>query len=87
MRNYHSVPSLRTLIAICAAMDLSVSDTFSLLASAGYILSDAVEEHRAYLYILRDMPGVPLGVRNDFLVLVGVEPLGSKTYQSRKTAL
>jgi len=86
MREYNSVPSLRTLIAICAAMDLCISAALSLLASAGYILSEAIEEHRAYMYILRDMAGATIGERNEFLVRVGVEPLGSRTNQSRKAA-
>jgi len=84
MKNHDSVPTLRTLIAICIAMELSVSATNSLLYSAGHVLNDAIEEHRAFLYILQDLPGVPIGVANDFLIRVGVEPLGSKTFSKTK---
>jgi hypothetical protein len=82
MSNHRSTPSLRTLMAICAGMDLGLSATDALLGASGFRLNNS-KEHLAFEYIIRDMAGLPLWERNTFLASVGIEPLGSKSGQSR----
>ena len=82
MSNHKSTPNVKTLLAICAGMDLGLSATDTVLGASGFRLGNS-KEHLAYEFIIRDMAGLPLGVRNAFLFSIGIEPLGSKNNPDR----
>jgi len=85
MSNHKSKPGFRTLMAICAGMDLGLTTTDTVLGASGFRLGNS-KEHLAYEFIIREMPGMSLGMRNDFLASVGIAPLGSRTNKSRRKA-
>jgi hypothetical protein len=84
MSNHKSTPNTRTILAICVGMDLSLTTTDTLLGASGFRLNNS-KEHLAFKFILRDMAGLPIEVRNAFLVSIGVEPLGSKNNPDIRT--
>ena len=85
MSNHKSTPGFRTLIAISAGMDIGLTATDTLLGASGFRLGNS-REHLAYEFIIRDMAGMALGERNDFLISMGIAPLGSRTNKNRSKA-
>ena len=75
--NHDSIPDTRTVIAICVGLDLDIFLTNKLLALAGHTLSNSIE-HQAYGFIITEYKGRTIYERNDFLVALGLRPLGSK---------
>ena len=75
-----ATPTLPILMAICVGMNLSMTDTEILLAAAGFKLSEAIPLHRAYTYIITNLPGISVIECNIFLAGLGFEALGSTTY-------
>ena len=70
-------PEVRTVIAICAGLNLDIVETTELLRSAGHILLNT-REHWAYKYIIVCGEGMLLDERNSILIALGVPPLGSR---------
>ena len=75
--NHDSLPDIRTVIAICAGLDLSISLTHELLALASHTLSYSFE-HQAYCFAITEYRGRTIHKRNEFLEALGLQPLGSK---------
>ena len=75
--NHNSLPDIRTVIAICAGLDLNISLTNELLALAAHTLSNTIE-HQAYAYIITRFYGKTIHERNNFLSALNIKPLGSK---------
>lgn len=71
-------PKVRTVVAICAGLNLDIVVTTELLRSAGHILLNT-REHWAYKYIIVCGEGMLLDERNSILIALGVAPLGSRT--------
>ena len=71
-------PEVRTVVAICAGLNLDIMETTELLQSAGHILLNT-REHWAYKYIIVCGEGMLLDERNSILIALGVPPLGSRT--------
>lgn len=71
-------PKVRTVVAICAGLNLDIVETIELLRSAGHILLNT-REHWAYKYIIVCGEGMLLDERNSILIALGVAPLGSRT--------
>ena len=76
MSNHKKKPGLRTLMAFSAGADLNIEATEILLGAIGARLDNS-KEGRAFDYIIRKMPGYSIHERNEFLRLLGIEPLGS----------
>lgn len=70
-------PKVRTVIAICAGLNLDIVAITELLRSAGHILLNT-REHWAYKYIIVCGEGMLLDERNSILIALGVAPLGSR---------
>ena len=70
-------PEVRTVIAICAGLNLDIVETTELLRSAGHILLNT-REHWAYKYIIVCGEGMLLDERNSILIALGVPPVGSR---------
>ena len=70
-------PKVRTVVAICAGLNLDIVVTTELLRSAGHILLNT-REHWAYKYIIVCGEGMLLDERNSILIALGVAPLGSR---------
>lgn len=70
-------PKVRTVVAICAGLNLDIVVTTELLRSAGHILLNT-REHWAYKYIIVCGEGMLLDKRNSILIALGVAPLGSR---------
>ena len=75
--NFNSNPDVRTVISICAGLDLDLPLTTELLGLAGHTLSNT-REHQAYGYVISVMKGRTIHERNQFLESVQVPLLGSK---------
>lgn len=75
-------PKVRTVVAICAELNLDIVETIELLRSAGHILLNT-REHWAYKYIIVCGEGMLLDERNSILIVLGVAPLGSRTLENR----
>ena len=75
--NEDSLPDVRTVISICAGLDLDIIVTNQLLALAGHTLTNS-HEHRAYSFAITGYHGRSLQDRNEFLRSVNVDELGSK---------
>lgn len=73
-------PKVRTVVAICAGLNLDIVETTELLRSAGHILLNT-REHWAYKYIIVCGEGMLLDERNSILIALGVPPLGSRTIE------
>ena len=71
-------PKVRTVVAICAGLNLDIVEITELLRSAGHILLNT-REHWAYKYIIVCGEGMLLDERNSILIALGVAPLGSRT--------
>lgn len=71
-------PEVRTVVAICAGLNLDIMETTEFLRSAGHILLNT-REHWAYKYIIVCGEGMLLDERNSILIALGVPPLGSRT--------
>ena len=70
-------PSLPKAMSICIGLDIDLRIAEDLLAAAGYKLSLA-REHQAYRFALYHYRG-RIDECNDFLVYIGVRPLGSQS--------
>ena len=70
-------PEVRTVVAICAGLDLDITETMEMLRSAGYILLNT-REHWAYKFIITCCEGMAIEERNAILIALGVRPLGSR---------
>ena len=70
-------PEVRTVIAICAGLNLDIVETTELLRSAGHIMLNT-REHWAYKYIIVCGEGMLLDERNSILIALGVPPVGSR---------
>lgn len=75
--NFDSLPDVRTVMAICAGLDLDIGLTNELLSLAGHTLSNS-REHQAYRFIITGYSGRSIHERNEFLESVDIAPLGSK---------
>lgn len=75
--NEFNHPEVRTVMAICAGLNMDIVLTTELLRSAGHILLDT-REHWAYKYIIVCCDGMQLYERNHILIALGVAPLGSR---------
>ena len=75
--NYHSIPDIRTVIAICAGLDLDIFLTNELLGLAGHTLNNSLE-HQAYGFVITGFHGKTIHERNEFLWALNIMPLGSK---------
>ena len=75
--NEDSLPDVRTVISICAGLDLDIIMTNQLLALAGHTLTNS-HEHRAYSFAITGYQGRSIHDRNEFLRSVNVPELGSK---------
>lgn len=73
-------PKVRTVVAICAGLNLDIMETTELLRSAGHILLNT-REHWAYKYIIVCGEGMLLDERNSILIALGVPPVGSRTIE------
>jgi hypothetical protein len=78
--NYDSLPDIRTVIAICAGLDLDMPMTLELLALAGHTLSNT-REHQAFGFLITGYKGKGIYDRNQFLESLDLQPLGSKQRQ------
>jgi len=76
MSNHRKKPGLRTLMAFSAGADLDIEATEILLGAIGVRLDNS-KEGRAFDYIIRKMPGYSIHERNEFLQMLGIDPLGS----------
>lgn len=70
-------PEVRTVVAICAGLNLDIVETTELLRSAGHILLNT-REHWAYKYIIVCGEGLLLDERNSILIALGIPPVGSR---------
>lgn len=70
-------PEVRTVVAICAGLDLDIMETMEMLRSAGHILLNT-REHWAYKFIITCCEGMEIEERNAILIALGVRPLGSR---------
>ena len=70
-------PEVRTVVAICAGLDLDIVQTIEMLRSAGHILLNT-REHWAYKFIMTCCEGMEIEERNAILIALGVRPLGSR---------
>ena len=70
-------PEVRTVVAICAGLDLDITETMEMLRSAGHILLNT-REHWAYKFIITCCEGIEIEERNAILIALGVRPLGSR---------
>lgn len=70
-------PEVRTVVAICAGLDLDITETMEMLRSAGHILLNT-REHWAYKFIITCCEGMEIEERNAILIALGVRPLGSR---------
>ena len=70
-------PEVRTVVAICAGLDLDITETMEMLRSAGYILLNT-REHWAYKFIITCCERMAIEERNAILIALGVRPLGSR---------
>ena len=70
-------PEVRTVVAICAGLDLDITETMEMLHSAGHILLNT-REHWAYKFIITCCEGMEIEERNAILIALGVRPLGSR---------
>ena len=70
-------PEVRTVVAICAGLDLDIVQTMEMLRSAGHILLNT-REHWAYKFIMTCCEGMEIEERNAILIALGVRPLGSR---------
>lgn len=77
VNNHSSLPSIRTVIAICAGLDLDINMTNELLHLAGHALNGS-REHQALSFAITAFGGQPIEARNEFLIDQGFDPLGSK---------
>jgi len=77
--NYASMPDIRTIIAICAGLDLDIGLTNELLALAGHSLSPTSTEHQAYSFVITGLSGETMDTRNTFLQSYGIPELGTKS--------
>ena len=75
--NDKSRPDVRTVISICAGLDLDIGMTNQLLGLAGHTLSNSRED-QAYCFVITGYRGRSLNDRNEFLRSVNVPELGSK---------
>lgn len=75
--NHNSLPDVRTVISICAGLDLDISMTTELLRLAGHTLTNS-REHQAYSFIITGYKGKSIYERNEFLAEINVPLLGSK---------
>jgi len=78
--NYDSIPDIRTVMAICAGLDLDIALTNELLSLAGHTLSNS-REHQAYGFIITGYKGKSINERNEFLQTLELPPLGTKQRQ------
>ncbi|GHV02145.1 hypothetical protein FACS1894211_13050 [Clostridia bacterium] len=67
-------PSDKTLVAICAGLDLDISIAERLFHISGKALKYS-DEHIAYRLILTALRGADLQERNDFLEVLGFDRL------------
>jgi len=74
--NHKAPPGIRTLMSICAGMDLDIETAKELLGAIGARLDNS-KQGQAFDYILRKMSGYSIHERNEFLRLLGFRPLGS----------
>jgi len=74
--NHKAPPGVHTLMSICVGMDLDTDTAYRLLGAIGARLDNS-KQGQAFDYILRKMPGYSIHERNDFLQLLGFNPLGS----------
>jgi hypothetical protein len=72
MRNAESdyCPSVQTLVAVCAGLDLDIAVAERLFAVSGRALRYS-DEHIAYRMILTVCRGIDITERNDFLEVLG----------------
>lgn len=70
-------PEVRTVVTICAGLDLDITETMEMLRSAGHILLNT-REHWAYKFIITCCEGMEIEERNAILIALGVRPLGSR---------
>ena len=75
--NDKSRPDVRTVISICAGLDLDIGMTNQLLGLAGHTLSNSRED-QAYSFVITGYKGRSLNDRNEFLRSINVPELGSK---------
>ena len=68
-------PEVHTVVAICAGLDLDITETMEMLRSAGHILLNT-REHWAYKFIITCCEGMEIEERNAILIALGVRPLG-----------
>lgn len=73
-----SLPSLRTVMAVCIGLGLDIQLATSLLASAGYSLGTS-REHQLYHFLLTAFEGKSIDECNVFLESMDVKPLGTQT--------
>ena len=76
MSNHKKMPGLRIIMAFSVGADLDIEATETLLGAIGVRLDNS-KEGRAFDYIVRKMPGYSIHERNEFLMLFGIDPLGS----------
>jgi len=73
-------PTFETVIALCAGLDLDITETAEMLSKAGYSF-DGSERHSAYAAAITQFTGKSILIRNEFLRnlnIAGVKPLGEK---------
>ena len=70
-------PTFKTVITLCAGLDLDIYTTNELLQKAGYSFNGS-KEHTAYVTIITKYEGESISVRNEFLKEVGIKLLGEK---------
>ncbi|MDR1538127.1 MAG: hypothetical protein LBU32_09065 [Clostridiales bacterium] len=75
--NNESLPDVRTVIAMCAGLDLDMPLTTELLSLAGHTLSNS-REHQALGFVITGFKGKGIYERNAFLESLDLQPLGSK---------
>ena len=72
-----TIPDVRTVMAICAGLDLDISLTIDMLALAGHVFTNSRED-QAYVFIITSYKGTTIHERNEFLISLDLQPLGSK---------
>jgi hypothetical protein len=68
------------MMAVCVGLDLDLETAKGLLTMAGLALQND-ERGIAYEIILTSYKGQSMDARNDALMEMGIEPLGSKSHE------
>ena len=61
-------PNIRTLMAVCVALQLDVLTAANLLKSVGLAFSPECRVHQAYIFLLKNCKGMSIGKCNKILL-------------------